>query len=66
MQYPQVGTNAKRNMPRVIGVELQFHITNYYKKELITNYGQMCKDSSIKLKTAFMTFSSDTLQDVMV
>ena len=31
-------TNAKRKMPGVIRLDLQFHMTNYYKKELITNY----------------------------
>ena len=32
-------------MPRVIRLDLQFHITNYYKKEQITNYLQMYKDN---------------------
>ena len=57
-------------MPRVIRLDLQFHITNYYKK-LITNYLQMCEkldkiEKASVRKTAFMTFSSDTWQDVRV
>ena len=31
-------------MPRVIRLDLQFHITNYYKK-LITNYLQMFENN---------------------
>ena len=65
-------TNAKRNMPRVIHLDLQFHITNYYKKrtnhKLLTNVQrQLDKIEKASIhKTAFMMLSSDTWQDVRV
>ena len=63
--------NIKGNVLRVIRLDLKFHITNCYEK-LMTNYLRMYEklldktEKASVYKTAFMTFSSDTWQDIRI
>ena len=70
-ESPGTVINTKGNVPRVRRLDLKFHITNYYGK-LITNYLRMYEklldktEKASVYETAFMTFSSDTWQDIRI
>ena len=49
-------TNAKRNTPGIIRLDLQFHIANYYKKKKRTNHKLLTNlQRHIKLKRHLFT-----------